>query len=58
MSELLRSRRPPETVTWCVCARAVLSREWFICASAHGADCEPDEDFSAYYGQPIYVCEM
>ena len=42
----------------CVCARAVLSREWFICASAHGADCEPDEDFSAYYGQPIYVCEM
>ena len=34
------------------------SRMWFICANASGKDCEADEDFSAWYGRPIYVCEM
>ena len=29
-----------------------------ICTSPNNDACEPDEDFSSYYGQPIYVCSM
>jgi len=31
------------------------AKSWFICASATG-DCSADEEFSAYYGQPVYIC--
>ena len=38
-------------------AQHASGRAWFLCASPQSG-CEPDEDFSAYYGQPVYVCEM
>lgn len=31
-------------------------REWFLCATTSG-QCEPDEEFSDYYGRPVYLCE-
>jgi len=31
---------------------------WAMCSTPKDASCEPDELFSDYYGQPVYVCPM
>jgi hypothetical protein len=31
---------------------------WYLCATPMGEHCEPDEDFSAFYGRPVYVCRV
>jgi hypothetical protein len=40
----------------CVMVAEAGMKSWFICASPSAESCEPDEDFSAYYGQPVYLC--
>lgn len=32
-------------------------KSWFLCAQPDGA-CTPDEDFTAHYGQPVFVCRV
>ena len=39
-------------------ALATRRREYFLCTVPAYDDCSPDEDFSAHYGQPVYVCAM
>lgn len=34
------------------------SYDWFLCATAQGPACEPDDEFSAYYGRKVYVCAL
>ena len=31
---------------------------WAMCSTPKDSTCEPDEVFSDYYGQPIYVCAL
>jgi hypothetical protein len=39
----------------CVLIAEEERKSWFICTSAAG-DCSADEEFSDYYGQPVYIC--
>ena len=40
-----------------VCVHLAIRRKWFLCANA-GGRCEPDEEFTDYYGKPVYLCEV
>ena len=31
-------------------------KSYFLCANPGDEHCQPDEDFSAYYGSPVYLC--
>ena len=33
-------------------------REYVLCTAPVHDQCDPDEEFSAHYGQPVYVCRM
>ena len=36
----------------------VRRREYVLCTTPVHDGCDPDEVFSAHYGQPVYVCRM
>jgi len=42
----------------CVLIASGPQGHWAMCAWPKDATCEADETFSAYYGQPVYVCPM
>ena len=42
----------------CHCVAQEADKTWFLCAKALSPDCIPDEDFTDYYGQPVYLCAL
>jgi len=65
------SARPSSTLQWrsgqplpslesllngCYCVGKEDQHAWYLCATPMSEHCEPDEDFSAFYGRPVYVC--
>ena len=42
----------------CVLIASGSHGDWSLCSMPKGPSCEPDDVFTAYYGQPVYVCRM
>ena len=53
LSRVLDQRIPINTKTHVMCRR-----EYVLCTSPVHDRCDKDEEFSAHYGQPVYVCRM
>lgn len=47
-----------ELAKGCVLIASSPLGHWAMCSTPKDSTCEPDEVFSDYYGQPIYVCAM
>jgi len=42
----------------CVLIASGPNGHWAVCTTANDEACEPDEIFTAYYGQPVFVCPV
>merc|ERR1712166_1153799 len=47
-----------ELTKQCAIIGEELGREYVLCTAPVHDWCDPDEEFSAHYGQPVYVCRM